>query len=73
MKAAQHGFSRKVKDLMGDLEAYDKDRLMYQQRRDMHKSKLDKLRAELGEIDNEIVALCPDLVLDTLEGRCKCL
>ena len=71
MKAAQTGFARKVNDLTRDLEDYNKDRLMYEKKRDMHSRELETFIAKLESIDNEIAALCPQLVLDSPQGRCK--
>ena len=69
MKAAQTGFARKVNDLTRDLEDYNKDRLMYEKKRDMHSRELETFIAKLESIDNEIAALCPQLVLDSPQGR----
>ena len=71
MKAAQHGFSKKVKKLTDELEECHCDLSMYEERRDGHEGKLRELREELEQIDTEIAALRPQVDLDTLEGRCK--
>ena len=70
-KAAQTGFARKVKDLTSDLENYNQDQLTYEKKRYTHSSKLETLTAKLKSIDNELAILRPQLVLDSLTGRCK--
>ena len=72
-KAAQTGFARKVNDLTRDLDNCHQDRLMYEMKRDMHSSELETLIAKLKSIDSDVATLRPQLELDSLKGRCKCM
>ena len=72
-KAAQTGFARKVNDLTRDLDNCHQDRLMYEMKRDMHSSKLETLTTKLKSIDSDVATLRPQLELDSLMERCKCM
>ena len=72
-KAAQTGLARKVNDLTRDFDNCHQDRLMYEMKRDMHSSELETLTTKLKSIDSDVATLRPQLELDSLKGRCKCM
>ena len=65
--------ARKVNDLTRDLDNCNQDRLMYEMKRDMHSSELETLTTKLKSIDSDVATLRPQLELDSLKERCKCM
>ena len=72
-KAAQTGFAGKVNDLTRDLDNCNQDRHMYEMKRSCIAASWRPSHQSSSPFDSDVATLRPQLELDSLKERCKCM
>ena len=70
-KAAHSGFVMRVKELDQSIQQYREEELKFEEKIKVNGTQLEKMKTELKEVDERILALRPGSKLDTMESRCK--